>query len=235
MGEKIRFKRPDGQELSGYLAMPREGKGAPGVVVVHEWWGMGSPKERAPHVADRLAEAGFRALVPDLFRGKHTTEPAEADRLMKGIDFADAVDQDLRGAVQHLKAYPGAGPRVGVMGFCMGGALAMAAAGRVPELDVAVTFYGIPPRELADPAQIRVNFQSHWANEDEWCTPDAVTEVERRMRAGGVVYELYRYDARHAFMNDVRKEAYNAKAAQEAWDRAVPFLRRALGTSHTGA
>ena len=232
MGQTIRFKRPDGQELAGYLALPRGGVAAPGVVVIHEWWGLGSPKERAPHLADRLAEAGFRALVPDLFRGKHAGEdPEQAGKLMKTLKFEEAVDQDIRGAVQHLKSYGGHETRAGVIGFCLGGALAMAAAVRVPELDVAVTFYGIPPREVADPASIRVNFQSHWANDDEWCTPDAVTEVERRMRAGGVVYELWRYDARHAFMNDVRPEAYNPKAAQEAWDRTVPFLRRALGTA----
>lgn len=228
MGETIHFKRPDGQEVAGYLAMPARGTEAPGVVVLQEWWGLGSPKERTPKIADRLAEAGFRALVPDLYRGRHAADPGEADRLMKALDWPAAVDQDVRGAVRHLAEYAG-GSNVGVVGFCMGGALAMAAAVRVPELRVAVTFYGIPSPQLADPAQIRVNFQSHWANEDDWCTPDKVTEVERRMRAGGVVFELWRYDARHAFMNDSRPEAYDPKAAQEAWDRAVPFLRRALG------
>ena len=228
MGETVHFKRPDGQEVAGYLAMPTRGKEAPGVVVLQEWWGLGSPKERSPRIADRLAEAGFRALVPDLYRGRHATDPGEADRLRGSLDFPAAVDQDVRGAVLHLQDYAG-GAKVGVIGFCMGGALAMAAAVRVPELEVAVTFYGIPPPQLADPARIRVPFQSHWATHDDWCTPDAVTEVERKLQAGGVVYELYRYDARHAFMNDVRPEAYHAEAAREAWDRTVPFLRRALG------
>jgi carboxymethylenebutenolidase len=233
MGETIHYRRPDGQDVPAYLAMPREGAGAPGVVVVSEWWGLGSPKERSPHLADRLAEEGFRALVPDLFRGKHTTDPGEASRQMNGLDMATAVDQDLRGAVQHLKTYPGGKARAGIVGFCMGGALAIAAAVRVPELEVAVAFYGLPPAELADPSRIRVNFQGHFARRDDWVTPARVDELERKLKAGGVVYELYRYEAGHAFMNDVRPEAYDAQSARQAWDRAVPFLRRALGTAAT--
>lgn len=194
MGETIHFERPDGKELAGYLAMPTGGERAPGVVVVQEWWGLGSPKERTPRIAVRLAEAGFWALVPDLYRGKHTTDPKEANELRGGLDFPPAIDQDIRGAVLHLVERAG-GAKVGAIGFCMGGALAMAAAARVPELQAAVTFYGIPPPQLADPARIRVPFQSHWANDDEWCTPAAVNEVERKLEAGGVIHELYRYDA----------------------------------------
>lgn len=233
MGEMVHFRRPDGQDVPAYLALPREGTGAPGVVVLQEWWGLGSPKERSKHLADRLAEAGFRALVPDLYRGRHTADPAEAGRLMQRLDFAVAVDQDVRGAVLHLKTYPGGQARAGVIGFCMGGALAIAAAVRVPELDVAVAFYGMPAPELADPARIRVAFQGHFARRDEWVTPAVVDEFERKLRAGGVAHELHRYEAGHAFMNDVRPEAYDEKSAREAWDRAVPFLRRALGTPAT--
>lgn len=233
MGDSVHYRRPDGQDVPAYLAMPREGTGAPGVVVIGEWWGLGSPKERAPHLADRLAEAGFRALVPDLFRGKHTTDPAEAARKMRALDMVAAVDQDLRGAVQHLKTYPGGKAKAGAIGFCLGGALAVASAVRIPELDVAVAFYGMPPPAVADPARIRVHFQGHFANRDDWVTPAVVDEFERKLKAGGVVYEVYRYEADHAFMNDVRPEAYDAKSAELAWDRAVPFLRRALGTAAT--
>lgn len=228
MGETIHFKRPDGKEVPAYLVLPGKGKEAPGVVVVQEWWGLGSPKERSSAIADRLGEAGFRALVPDLYRGKFTTDPKEADELRRALDLRVAVDQDIRGAVLHLQRH-GAGSKVGVIGFCVGGALAMAAAVRVPELQAAVTFYGIPPADLADPAQIRVPFQSHWGRRDLSWTPAAVDELERKLESGGVIHELYRYDAGHAFMNDVRPEAYNVQAAREAWDRMVPFLRRALG------
>ena len=100
MGEKIIFKRPDGKESSGYYSVPDAGEEAPGVVVIQEWWGL---NDQIRAVADRLAMAGYRALVPDLYRGKVTLEVAEAEHLMSNLDFADAATQDLRGAIQYLK------------------------------------------------------------------------------------------------------------------------------------
>ena len=108
MGKMVSFKRPDGKSVEGYLAEPASsasqsdrGSKAPGVVVIQEWWGLSDQIKR---VADRLAEAGYRALVPDLYRGKKTLDAKEAEHLMSGLDFADAASQDVRGAVQHLKA-----------------------------------------------------------------------------------------------------------------------------------
>src|SRR6266849_56097 len=116
MGQTISFKRPDGQSVQGYLAEPAGGSG-PGVVVIQEWWGLNA---QIKGVADKVAAAGYRALVPDLYRGKSTVEAKEAEHLMKGLNFGDAAGQDIRGAVQFLKKDS---PKVGVTGFCMGGAL----------------------------------------------------------------------------------------------------------------
>ena len=118
MGELISFTRPDGQALNGYLVEPAQGAAAPGLVVIQEWWGL---NDQIKGVAERLAGAGYRALVPDLYRGKLALEANEAEHLMNDLDFADAAGQDIRGAVQYLKT--SGSSKVGVTGFCMGGAL----------------------------------------------------------------------------------------------------------------
>ena len=114
------------------------------------------------------------------------------------------------------------------MGFCMGGALTIAAAVHLPEVAAAVCFYGIPPKEFADPAKIRVPFQGHFANQDDWCTPAAVDDLERTLKSAGAKCEIYRYNAAHAFFNE-RSPAYNLEAANLAWDRMSAFLRVQLG------
>ena len=96
----IEYKRPDGKTVNGYLAEPDQ-QGAPGVVVIQEWWGL---DDEVKAVADRLAKAGYRALVPDLYRGKLALEAKEAEHLMGDLNFGDAAGQDIRGAVQYLKA-----------------------------------------------------------------------------------------------------------------------------------
>src|SRR5882672_11329031 len=100
MSQTITFKRPDGKECSGFYVEPSAGSKAPGVVVIQEWWGL---TDQIKGVADRLAGAGYRTLVPDLYRGKLSLEAKEAEHLMNGLNFGDAAAQDIRGAVQHLK------------------------------------------------------------------------------------------------------------------------------------
>src|SRR5690349_17038537 len=148
MGSMIEFARPDGGKSKGYLATA--GQGRPGIVVIQEWWGL---NDQICGVADRFARAGYNALAPDLYKGRLTARVDEASHLMSSLDFPDATNQDLRGAVQHLQGMSG---KVAVMGFCMGGALTIAAAVHVPGLAAAVPFYGIPPKDFADPAQIRI-------------------------------------------------------------------------------
>src|SRR5438552_10868228 len=215
MGMMINYRRPDSGTTKGYLATA--GQGRPGIVVIQEWWGL---NDQICGVADRFARAGYNALAPDLYKGRLTTEPDEANHLMTGLDFADATHQDLRGAAQHLQAQSG---RVAVMGYCMGGALTIAAAVHVPEFAVGVCFYGIPPKDFANPARIRFPLQGHFANRDDWCTPAAVDDFERALKATGVTHEIYRYDAAHAFANE-RSAAYDVSCANRAWERMAAFL-----------
>jgi carboxymethylenebutenolidase len=220
MGQLIQFARPDGGDCRGYLAEAKPG--APGIVVIQEWWGL---NDQICGVADRFARAGFSALAPDLYQGRVTQVPDEANHLMDGLDFPGATHQDIRGAVQYLGV---SGAPVAVMGFCMGGALTIAAAVHVPELAAAVCFYGIPPREFADPAQIAVPFQAHFANLDDWCTPAAASELESRMAGAEKRLEIHRYDANHAFFNERRGDVYSAACANLAWERTIDFLSREL-------
>ena len=215
MGTMIEFARPEGGKTKGYLAIA--GQGRPGVVVIQEWWGL---NDQICGVADRFARAGYNALAPDLYKGRLTTEPDEANHLMTGLDFADATHQDLRGAALHLQTQSA---RVAVMGYCMGGALTVAASVHVPEFAAGVCFYGIPPKAFADPAKIRMPLQGHFANKDDWCTPAAVDDLERTLKAAGVRHEIYRYDAAHAFANE-RSPAYDLACANQAWERMAAFL-----------
>ena len=177
-------------------------------------------------VAERFAAAGYNALAPDLYKGRVAQDADEASHMMNGLDFPGATFQDIRGAVSYLQA-TGNG-KVAVLGFCMGGALTVASAVHLPEIDAAVCFYGIPPKEFADPANIRVPFQGHFATRDDWCTPAAVAALEAAMQAQGQQPENYHYEADHAFFNKLRPEVYNEAAAELAWSRSLDFLARKL-------
>ena len=215
---EIEFARPDGGKTRGYLA--GAGAGRPGIVVIQEWWGL---NDQICGVADRFARAGYNALALDLYKGRVTSAPDEANHLMTGLDFPGATFQDIRGAALHLA---GLGPKVAVMGFCMGGALTIATAVHVPEVVAGVCFYGIPPAEFADPAKIAIPFQGHFANRDDWCTPAAVDGLEKAMKAAGKSPELHRYDANHGFFNETSEMNYHVPSANLAWSRTMAFLQK---------
>jgi len=219
MGSMIDFRRPDGSTCKGYLA--EAGKGKPGVVVIQEWWGL---NEQIKRVADRFAGAGYNALAPDLYKGRVTQKPDEANHMMNGLDFVAASDQDIAGAVTHLA---GISRKVAVMGFCMGGALTIAAAARVPGIACGVPYYGVPPGALADPARIKIPLQGHFANKDDWCTPGIVDDLEKAMAGAGNKPEIYRYNAAHAFANET-SAAYDARSAKQSWERTLSFLGKHL-------
>ena len=229
MGTMISFKRPDGKSVNGYLAEPAARAAAPGIVVIQEWWGL---NDQIKGVAERLAKAGYRAVVPDLYRGKVALAANEAEHLMTNLNFGDAAGQDVRGAVQHLKSTGSA--RVGVTGFCMGGALTLLAAVSVPEADAAVVWYGFPPLEYVDPKKIKAPLLGHFAIRDVPFPIAKVDELEKKLRAANVKFEFHRYDAKHAFANETADEKklamleYNPKAAELAWRRTMDFLDRNL-------
>ena len=220
MGETVQYKTPHGGDVSGYLATAAGS--AKHVVVIQEWWGL---NDQIRGVCDRFAATGFNALAPDLYKGRVTVAPDEANHLMNGLDWVGATEQDVRGAVQYLKTHGG---RAAVMGFCMGGALTIIAGVKIPELDAGVCFYGIPPTEAADPQHIKIPLQGHFANQDDWCTPQAVNALEVTLKEAGVHHELFRYDAQHGFFNEQRADVHNAEASTQAWERMRSFLNAHL-------
>lgn len=224
MGEMIEFKRPDGRTSKGYLAQPKgaAASAAPGFVVIQEWWGL---NDQIKATGDRVAQAGYRALVPDLYHGRLAASANEANHLMSELNFPDAASQDIRGAVQHLKR---TSKMAAVGGFCMGGALTLLSALQVPEMDAGAVFYGIPPIDAAEFSKIHIPLICHFANADDWCTPDKVNALEAALKKSKSKFELYRYDTQHAFMNETRPQVYDAAAAKLAWERTMKFLASAL-------
>jgi len=232
MGKTVSYKRPDGKSVNGYLAEPEirgnAGATAPGMVVIQEWWGL---NDQIRGVADKLAKAGYRALVPDLYRGKTALDAKEATHLMNGLNFGDAAGQDIRGAVQYLKQ---SSPKVGVTGFCMGGALTVLSAVNVPEADAGVIWYGYPPLEYVDAKKIRAPLLGHWATQDQAFAISGVDALEKKLREANVNFEFHRYNARHAFANETADQKkldmlkYDPKAAELAWQRTMDFLAKQL-------
>ena len=225
----ITYQRPDGSSVEAYLAEPENLSNAPGIVVIQEWWGL---NDQIKGVADRLAKAGYRALVPDLYRGKMALEANEAEHLMNDLNFGDAAGQDIRGAVQYLKASGSA--KVAVTGFCMGGALTVLSACNVPELDATVVWYGYPPLEYVDASKVKAPMLAHWALHDDAFAIEGVGHLEEKLKTAGADLQFYRYDAKHAFANEEADSRnlpflkYQADAAKLAWERTMEFLSKRL-------
>lgn len=224
MGTSVTFKRPDGKDAKGYLANTARGN-APGVVVIQEWWGL---SDQIKGLVDRFAVAGFDALAPDLFDGVVVPyhDSAAAGKEMNSLNFIDATEQTVRGAAQYLKRN---GAKVGISGFCMGGAITIIGAAKIPELTAAVSFYGIPPEQAAKPSDVKIPLQGHFANKDDWCTPPVVDAFEKGLETAGKKFEFFRYDADHAFVNEQRMAVHDREAAELAWGRATEFLKKYLG------
>lgn len=227
MGSMVELHRPDGKPAPAYFAQAPEHH-APGIVLFAEWWGL---DERIKATAERLASDGFNVLVPDLYRGRHAATGDEANHLMQGLDFTDASTQDAAAAARFLRER--GAQRVGVMGFCMGGALALLSVMHGREFDAASLWYGYPPPEAGDPGKIAVPLQGHWALDDGHFTIEGVEALEKRLRAGNVAYEFHRYDAKHGFFNTGEAGQgglghYNPEHAETAWRRTIDFFDRTL-------
>ena len=220
----IRFRAGDSDAM-GFLAWSEDELGQPGLIVLQEFWGLNT------HIKDitrRLASEGFVALAPDMYDGKVTTDPTEARQLLMSMDQAAAL-QKLNGAVEYLKGMPNVVKvKIGVIGFCMGGFLALNLACHNRDIRVATPFYGrIPPDSVLENLTAPVLY---FFGEHDHHLPAADVDrleqfLKRTGRAGGVV----RYpDADHAFFNDTRTEVYREADAKDAWAKALAFLRKYL-------
>src|SRR5271163_2610803 len=227
MGEIIEFAS-NGSTAGGYLALPEGGSG-PGVIVIQEWWGL---VDHIEDVCDRFAAAGFVALAPDLYHGKKVRpgEPDEAGKAMMAMQMEQA-GRDMSGAVDEaLRRSSGA--KVGVIGFCMGGGLALVLATQRPDAVAAVVpCYGIIPWLDAQPdyANMSAAVLGHYAEKDSFFTPEAAKALEDQLRDLGKSAEMIIYAGTdHAFFNDTRPEVYDAEASSALWDRTLEFFTEHL-------
>lgn len=216
----------EGGSLPGYRARPASGRGR-GVLVLHEAWGL---VDQIREVCDRLARAGFSALAPDLFRGRRGGTVEEAVALAGSLE-PERVTADVEAAVAALLAEETLdGLRLGAVGFCMGGHLALVAASRSAQVAAAVDFYGIHPTFPVDFERIRAAVLGIFAEQDEFIPAEAVEGLRADLEAAGVRAHLrVEPGVGHGFMNDARPERHDAVAADSSWDRMLAFLRAELG------
>ena len=223
-GSEIDIPSSDGG-LAGYLAAPTSGTGC-GVLVLHEAWGL---VDQIRDVCDRLAREGFVALAPDLFHGLVGADEESASQLMTDLDVARA-GADLDAAVHGLLSDSRTdGSRVGAVGFCMGGQLALYAATRNERIGAVVDCYGIHPNVELELSTMKAAVLGVFAENDGFVTPDAARMLEAELRAAGVPADFKIHaGVGHAFMNDSRPDAHDAVAARAAWNDILAFLRAEL-------
>ncbi len=230
MGEIIEFPS-NGSTGKGYIAVPTGGaESSSGIIVLQEWWGL---VDQITRTCDRFAEAGFTALAPDLYHGTTVplSEPDEAGKEMMALSM-DTAAKDLSGAVDELQRRTGR-TQVGVIGFCMGGGLALVLATQRPDaVKAVVPAYGLIPWPDAQPdfSKLDAAVLGHAAGQDDYFTPDAARELEAQLKSLGKKVEFYHYpDAGHAFFNEDRPEVHHEESAQLLWDRSIAFFRNTLG------
>ncbi len=221
---EIEVESPDGA-FAAYLALPATAAG-PGLLVLQEAWGL-VPEIR--DVCDRLARAGFVALAPDLYRGEQAADAAQAARLMEALEIG-RTERDLSAATLALRRQPETtGARLGCIGFCMGGQLALHAACLRSEIAAVVDCYGVHPHFTPDFAGCRAKVLGIFAENDEFVPPSAVKALEASLEAAGVEAELLTYvGVRHGFLNEGRPDVFDAETAARAWHAIERFLEAEL-------
>lgn len=224
-GEDLAIRTTE-RDISMYLATPNEG--GPGIVVLQEFWGI---VDQIRDVADRLASAGFVTAVPDLYDGESTDEREVATRLMNNLDVAAAL-RTVEDVSTWLHDHHGT-PRVGIVGFCMGGGLALLAASHSDSPSAVVVYYGaVPwPGQLLEWDHTSPPVQLHYADRDTWATTDFGQSVSDAIADAGGHAELHIYrNTEHAFLDDTRPESHHPEASNSAWQKMLDFLQTNLGS-----
>ena len=213
----------NGGTTKGYLATPASGKG-PGVLVIQEWWGLVGHIKK---VADRFAAAGYSALAPDMYHGKTASEPDGAGKLFMALNIAQA-EKDLAGAAKFLAGHSSTA-KLGAVGFCMGGQLALFAGTINPSIGAVVDFYGIHPNVKPDYSKLGGPVLGLFAEKDPWVAPSVVKKLEADLKGAGVSTDFTIYPGvDHGFFNDTRKEVHDVAAAAESWGRVQAFFAKHL-------
>lgn len=223
-GHMVKFAA-NGGETPGYLVLP-EGDGPfPGIIAIQEWWGLvGHIRE----VAERFAAEGFVVLAPDLYHGQSAEEPDEARKLAMALDRQRAI-AEIAGGVAYLAGLDQVAPKkIGIVGWCMGGGLALSAAAHNGGVGAVVCFYG-RPLEAADTARIHAPVLGLYGELDAGIPQSLVQDFEKQLERQSTPHEFHTYaGAQHAFFNDGRAHSYHPEASADAWQRALGWFRQYL-------
>jgi carboxymethylenebutenolidase len=222
--ETVQFPT-NGETGTGYLASPTGDGPFSGVIVVQEWWGL---DDHIKDVAGRFAREGFVALAPDLYHGKVTKEPDEAQKMMMSLDVPRA-SKELAKATDYLASRPEvAGRGIGAIGFCMGGGLALTLATDSPLIKAAAPFYGSNPSPIEKVADLQGPVFAVYAEQDTFFGPPVREALENALRQNNIEHEVRVYPGHHGFFNDTRAEVHDPGAAQDAWKRVLTLFRENL-------
>src|ERR1700690_396022 len=216
-----------GDETVQAILYTPEGKGPfPGIVVVHEWWGL---NDWVKGQASKLADQGYAALAIDLYRGKVGTTPEEAHEIMRGVP-EDRAKRDLEAAYQFLSAQPNVkADRIGAIGWCMGGCYALDLALEEPKLAADVINYGAPSTDAAAISKINAPILGLYGALDRGISPADVKQFGETLDKLGKKADFTIYpDAGHAFENPNNKDGYRPIDAADAWDKTINFLASTL-------
>jgi carboxymethylenebutenolidase len=216
----------NGETGSGYLALPEDEGPFPGIIVVQEWWGL---DDHIRDVAARFAKEGFVALAPDLYHGKVTKEPDEAQKLMMSLNMPQATKELVKAADYLASRSETAGRGIGGIGFCMGGGLALSLATESSRIKAVAPFYGANPTPVDKVQNLGGPVFAVYAEQDAWVNESVRLELETALKNAGIDHEAVTYPGTgHAFFNDTRPEVYNREASEDAWQRALELFRKNL-------
>lgn len=221
--DTLQFDTANGA-TTAYVAEPETaGNETPTVILIQEWWGV---NDHIKDIASRYAAEGFRAVAPDLYRGKLAKNPSEAKALMDALEIEDGIDT-IKNAVAKVRETVGTTRKFGISGYCMGGTFALRAACELDEFGAACPFYGdIPPEDILKNLKTPTRFFA--GTKDAWINPQKVGELKSAALKYNLPVEVFSYDADHAFFNDTRPQVYDPEAAADAWHKVLELFKEKL-------
>ncbi len=213
---------PDGKTVSGALALPRGSEGRPGIVLIHEWWGL---NDQVKAVAAEFAREGYVALAVDLYDGQVATTPDDARKYMGTVD-AGVAKETLVTWINWLRGHKACSGTIGTVGWCFGGGWSLNA-GLAAPVDAVVIYYGNVTRTVDQLSALKAPVLGHFATRDGWIDRDMVAGFEANMDTAGRSYSDHWYEADHAFANPTSAR-YDEADAQMAWQRTLEFFKANL-------